>query len=634
MFPYLNELQTSRDMIDVFYGYNANERIKENEFADMLNMSSDKYPMLAQRKPRGLYREGMTAPTGMIAKDNIICYVDGDQFIVMYPEDLDTNKRTVILNDFLESTNEPKQLVSMGAYVIILPDKKFVNTADPTKDNGEIEFTQTFGEGQVRISLCQEDGTEYKNDESIDFTDGDITVDVKNNMPVGVKAPSEPSDGVYWIDTTVEESPMLKRWSSTAESWVPITTTYVKIKAKDISVGFKEGDGVTFSGIAEDNLNGISTLVTVYRDTYSEEVGTGDYVVIKGMCPYISIECGNITISRTMPDVDFICESGNRLWGCKYGYVDGKFLNEIYASKLGDFRNWNCFDGISTDSYAVSCGTDGPFTAAVSYGGHPIFFKENCMHMIYGSYPAEYQTVNNVCRGVQQGCERSLAVVNEVLYYKSRAGIMYYDGSLPASLTDVFGGNLYDNAVACGFRNKYYISMRNAKSGEYGFFAYDASKGLWHKEDNLHALWMCANRDDVYYVDASNQGQLRTLFATNRNYLPAENKLKWQVVSGLLGLSYPDAKYISRITIRAKLEYGASFKVFIRYDNEQLWRPVYTTQYLRKDIDGEPNRGTVAIPIRTCRCDHFRLKFEGEGNVDIISISKTIEQGSDFRGGL
>ena len=66
-------------------------------------------------------------------------------------------------------------------------------------------------------------------------------------------------------------------------------------------------------------------------------------------------------------------ECGNRLWGCKYGLVDGETVNEIYASKLGDFKNWNCFAGLSTDSYAAARGSDGPFTGAADYLGQPRF---------------------------------------------------------------------------------------------------------------------------------------------------------------------------------------------------------------------------------------------------------------------
>lgn len=614
MFPYLNEIQTSRDMIDVFYGYNANERIRENEFADMKNMSSDKYPMMSPRKSRGIYRGGLTEPSGIIVKDNVFCYVNNSQFIIRYSDNWE-GKKTVIVD--LDLDTSPKQLVSMGSYVIVFPDKKYINIADPLNDKGSLENLVNIT-APVRVALCQEDGTEYKN-ETWNNLEYEYEVDV-NNVPAAIAPPAEVKDGFYWIDTTVEESPMLKRWSETAQMWVPITITFLKLSASSIANGFFNGDGVEISGFDDTEIDGIRSLVKVYiSKTDSEEK---DYLVISGMISLAYSTVGKtIEIKRMVPDMDFFCESGNRLWGCKFGKVGTKVINEIYASKLGDFKNWNCFEGLSTDSYAVSCGSDGPFTGAISYGNRPTFFKEHCMHYIYGSYPAEFQTITTECRGVQQGCASSLAIVNEVLFYKSRAGIMAYDGSLPIALDNVFGDTQYDKAVACGFKNKYYISMRNCSTETYEFFVYDKSKNLWHKEDDLSLYWIGALRDNVYYVGNSNKTEISCLFGDE------ENDVEWYAITGQLGLSYQDSKYISRIDVRVAMAYKSSLCLSINYDNDSDWKQLYK-QNMGKGC------GTISIPIRTRRCDHFRLKFEGKGDVKIISIGKIVEQGSSLRGGV
>ena len=40
-YPFLNVQRSSRQMVDVFNGYNHNMRIGEGEFFDMKNMTSD-----------------------------------------------------------------------------------------------------------------------------------------------------------------------------------------------------------------------------------------------------------------------------------------------------------------------------------------------------------------------------------------------------------------------------------------------------------------------------------------------------------------------------------------------------------------------------------------------------------------
>ena len=107
----LKELPTSRSMIDVFGGYNHNLRIGEGEFYDMTNLSSDNYPVLSPRPKRGIYATP-SSPRGMTEKDSL-CYVDGEDFII------NGYRVAMGLND------EPKTLIPMGAYVIIMPDKKY-----------------------------------------------------------------------------------------------------------------------------------------------------------------------------------------------------------------------------------------------------------------------------------------------------------------------------------------------------------------------------------------------------------------------------------------------------------------------------------------------------------------------------
>ena len=78
--PILNEIPTSRDMLDTFLGYNHNLRIGNGEFFDMENMTSSHYPILSPRGKRGVYLSPDN-PQGLIAKDTL-CFVDGTDFVM------------------------------------------------------------------------------------------------------------------------------------------------------------------------------------------------------------------------------------------------------------------------------------------------------------------------------------------------------------------------------------------------------------------------------------------------------------------------------------------------------------------------------------------------------------------------
>lgn len=304
--------------------------------------------------------------------------------------------------------------------------------------------------------------------------------------------------------------------------------------------------------------------------------------------------------------------------GCRYGLDDhGEMVNRLYASKLGDFKNWNCYMGLSTDSYYANVGTDGAFTGAITHLGYALFFKENCLHKIYGSYPAEFTVQDTACRGVQSGCDRSLAIVNEVLYYKARHAVCAYDGSLPVEVSYSLGNASYYNAVAGQHQNKYYISMADV-NGIWSLFVYDTAKGLWHREDDLQAAAFASHKGEMYCVDAGNRNII-ALLGSGESY---EDTVAWSVETGELGISSPDMKYISRITLRMSMELGAKMDIYAQYDMSDEWVHICNIR--------ATSLRSFSIPIRPRRCDFMRLKIEAEGMGKIYSMTKTIEQGSDM----
>ena len=572
-YPTLAEIPTTREMIDSFGGYNHNLRIGAGEFYDMENLTSAHYPVLSPRPRRGIYASP-TAPQGLIAKD-ALCYVDGGDFVM--------GEYRVAMN--LSRDAAPKTLISMGAYVIILPDKKYINTADIT-DYGSIEAVVTTTTA-VTFELCKIDGTGY------------------SDTVAQATEPSDPQNMDLWIDTSSTPN-VLKQYSTTNAMWVSIATTYIKISATGLGKPFSVGDGVTISGVsAVDDLN--NTMIVWDK---------GDnYIVVTGILERVTTQEAPITVARHMPNMDFVVESGNRLWGCRYGTdVNGNMVNEIYASKLGDFKNWNSFAGISTDSYTATVGTDGQFTGAITHLGSPLFFKETCMHKVYGnSLPFGIQ--DTACRGVQKGCGGSLAIVNEVLYYKSRSAVCAYDGSLPVEISTALGEVNYSDAVAGAVGNKYYISMKDG--GAYHLFVYDTAKGMWHREDNTQAMAFCACRGDLYFIDAADR-KIKTVHGTGT---PDSAPVKWMAETGIIGTDSPDKKYISRLDVRMSISLGTMVDFYIQYDSDDKWDMLFS-------VDGHSLR-SFTIPVRPQRCDHFKLRMVGNGPAKVYSICKNIEQGSE-----
>ena len=581
-FPTLTEQGQSREMISTFAGYDHNRSIAANAFYDMKNMSSDGYPLLQSRARRGVVRQ-METPQGILAKD-AMAWADGGKLYYNGAEIVG-----------LTLTEGEKQLVSMGAYLLIWPDKKYLNTKDLT-DFGGLEASYASS-GTVTYLLCGADGSPLSK--------------------VSATKPEEPKGGEYWIDTT-QTPHSLMMWSESSEMWIGVATVYTKIQAVGIGKPFQEGDGVEISGAA---YGGDSDVV---QAQFEELNGTKiiyakdeDYIVVVGLIDltYEQTE-GTVTVKRAVPDMDYVCEAQNRIWGCKYGMVDGKAVNELYCCKLGDFRNWRVYAGISTDAWAASVGSDGAWTGCANYLGYPTFFKENVIHRIAISSAGAHQVTETVGRGVQNGSGKSLCVVNEVLYYKAREGVCAYDGSFPSAVGEALGDVRYHNAVGGGCGGKYYLSMRDGANA-WHMFCYDTAKGLWHREDDLHALCFTQMDGELYAIDA----ETKQLLALHGSQGTPETAVKWAAETGLIGYTTVEQKYVSRFNLRMLLPRGSRADMYIQYDSDGVWHHC-------GHMEGVGTKSFL-LPVRPRRCDHFRLRIEGEGEVRVYSFAKILETGSD-----
>lgn len=573
MLPKVNVPALTQQVTNIFRGWNREPGAKEGEWHDMTNLTGEEYPVLSTRKKRG-YGQTLERPGGLIAKD-ALAVVDGSK---------------ILYNGYeieMGLSEGVKQLVSMGAYLLIWPDRKWLNTQDISQ-HGDME-NHVSVEGEITATLCRQDGSAYEG-----FT-------------ISETAPEDPEDGELWMDVS-GESPALYQWAEASAMWVGIATVYVKLSGAGIGTGFRQYDGVTISGLTNDlaGLNGSHVLQAVADDAITIiGILTGNGYISQG-----------VSVARTVPEMDYVTECGNRIWGCKYGVVDGKPVNEIYASKLGDFKNWNCFQGISTDSYVASRGSDGVFTGAITLQGHPLFFKEDCIEKVYPSSTGAHQIVTTECRGVQRGCWRSLVIVEETVYYKSRSDVCAYGGSLPVSVSEALGETRYSDARAGAEGGLYYLSMKD-ELGNWHLFCYDTQNRTWHREDGTCAMIFATCEERLWWID---EKRGRLVCRTKTEDLEEEEDFVWAAESNVMGLAQTGQKYISRFTIRAELEKGAKLEVAIRYD-DGVW--------LKKIAYARPGLRSFNVPVIPRRCDHLRLKISGKGGCRVYSVSKYLREGSE-----
>jgi len=611
--PQLRPGAQSTLMTSAFYGYNHNPIISDGEMYDMQNMSGDNYPLLSLRKKRGIssYDEEGQEPvqlTGIHGRDQLV-FIRGTQ---VYYNFIPVSGLTV--SD--DAAMLPKKIISMGAYVCIWPDKVYFNTVDST-DKGSMERTYSVSSQSVSLIMCRLNGTNY------DY----------NTIARGTEAPANPDNGALWLDESGSTA-ILKQYMSSADEWLEISTTFIKIQATGIGAGLKEYDVINISGLelgGEDPNQTVAEQVAALNTSMIVYAAGNDYIIVSGILSAAveQQELAEATVHAdlTIPDMDYMLESNNRLWGCKYGMVNGEVVNEIYASALGSFRVWRRYMDNSTDSWTASVGTDGPFTGAITQRGYPVFFKEQCIHRISGMSPQTFQIQTTFCRGVQRGSWRSLAVVAENIYYKARDAVMVYDGNMPAEVSGQLGEELYSDARAGVLGDKYYISMMD-KDSHYVQMVYDTKNGVWWKEDATQALDYGTVADELFYIDEENNNLVSICGSVGQK----ETNIPWMAEFDLYGVNYRrqsnyddpkrvrNHKYVSLFKIRVELGKGANLKLYMQYDNNPY-------KYIGEKR-GEKLR-TFVLPVKPKRCDHVRFRLEGQGDVMIYDISRIMEVGGD-----
>ena len=606
--PQMNDRSIMRPTVRTrFGGLNNNLSAQDGEIVWMQNMSSREFPLLRPRQPRGLVQT-LTSPNAIGAQDDPF-WVDGSGF---YYDG--TYKGAV-------DSSTAKQFAVMGSMVLIFPDKKYYDFKAGTFGSLAVEadYTGIAFKNGTYTGVPADANTIYKSGAAWSFSAGDaLTISGCVTHPENNKtAIVREVDGDYlrfYENTFVLDSTI--RYTVGYEGLPEGTYHFEEGGQFTLDVELLEGDTLTWNGTSIDAvIGGFSSTIPV---TEGDE---GDLLVFSDI-PTDYTESGTVTLAREVPDLDFVCVNENRLWGCRG--------DTIYASALGDPFNFNVFDGLSTDSWTSDTTDKGDFTACVSFGGYPIFFKEESIVKVQGDKPSNFMWTAASRFGVKAGCDRSLAVAGETLFYLSRAGICAYQGGMPKVISDPLGASMkwYD-AVAGSDGLRYYVSMWD-ENEECHLFVFDSRYGVWHREDSSNAVGFAFWDEGLYMLLST--GELYRMDG-DTNYGTLESDIEWQVKFADSDNFYETTDSNSqnkkgplRILIRATLARNSTIEVKIKYDDG--------TTHLVGTLEGSSSqkKKTYIIPLILRRCDHYRLSLDGVGDAVISSISIERYSGSQFQG--
>lgn len=565
-----------------FKGLNRKPVIDDGEMRDMHNMSSDKYPFLTPRRPRGLFSTAFDNVIDMISKDGVMAVID--------------KKENGDIRFYWNVTAENPS----GEYV---PGLALTEDTYMVDINTKICFFSKNHEPGSNVKLWF-DTYKYtlRNLPNADPYLGNIEhyaagTGVSLKITKGTDANG---NGVETLEVTVDPGGNIDFRGFREGDAVQLVAPGTLFKSLNVSAVIQsvnaEGTAVTFPG---------ETFLDAFATDTDDDPSSTDTLRVK---TYSGVD---FTVQRTCPELDIVIEYNNRLWGVSNAD------NTIYACKLGDPLQWMYFQNTTLDSYYAEQGTDGDWTGAAAFSNHLLFFKENHIHKLYGSKPSEYQISTAKCYALEEGSEKSVCIANDIVFYKSAIGIMAYTGGTPSLVSDVFGDEKYKNVVAGSDDLKYYICATNSSGGR-DVFVYDLEHGFWYKEDNVDITGFCLYGNKLVYIS---NGNLYYMNGAPGDAAETDAQIGWHAEFGPFDEYVEERKIYSKLRMRLEMETDSQIIVKTKHDNGE-WITVYT-----QIADTETS---IEIPVSVRRCNRFSVRIEGTGRVRILSLTRLF-RGSTMR---
>lgn len=643
--PYLRTVKRKTEkMVVTFRGVNYGEDIQEGQLEDSRNLTSERFPVLSPRVGRSTEGEYENATA---------VYYKGKRFVV------DGTSLLYGDNEIATVSAGKKQFATVNSKVVVFPDKiVFDMEAGEVRSLG-VEYTAQANALEIVnnnaiavhlgayystvISSGNVGGNDRNNlkiaERQRPFTEQIASVSVNKDTGViafGTKSTCPPAEsirtGMLFVSASLGADGV-KTWgkvtkkynepvtpvgpggtSSDEESHYGFDYDIYGVKGADYeafsgfeAIGFQKGDTIEIEGLETYSAyNGSYTI----RDfgTYKTSDGTSlpTLVFDNDVFSANGKESGTATFRRKVPNLTVVCESNNRLWG-----AEG---NTIFASSLGDPTNFYTYDGLDTDSYAVAVASDGAFTGCIGFGNSVLFFKEDRMYKLLGDYPSNYTMYEYQVPGVKLGSEGSLCNINETLYYHSREGVFRYNGGSPELISGEFGLRRFQDAAAGAEGDRYYLSMQDVHSQEWGLWVYDTQRGLWLQEDESQGVDFAYHDGKLYFVTGTE------LVCVN----PEESTedFEWSATLRRVDETYHNRKSYSKLLLRMDIAAGSWLQVEVSVDDKPF-ELVYT--------DHDSVERMREIPILPKRCDNFRVRLKGSGPVVIRSMVREYSVGSTVR---
>ena len=547
---YSNKLpdKTTHINISVFGGLNRRIKASAGEFSDLENIGHGEYPCLSSTKNH----KEVYSPGGEIIKYMTPVYLNKDVTGFSGIVKKNDGKYSILIDGSakLSDITSFDDAVDYNGSIITFPEFKGYNY-----------IREGFGANDLHLK-------EFRNFDTFTITtSGDDAESFTATIKYNTRSGNKPSD-FYKVGQMLEFYGFSGEYEQN-NTYFPETNQDYSNTTQPVSITVKDVNDYTITVIAR-NAKGNRIRLKAGNALTSSDGGIRQYI----------------------PRFNCQCIHNNRLWT---GSVSGEM---VYASALGDPFEFYELGTLSTDSWYVEVGTPGKFTGIISWHSRVLAFKEECIHVIYGTEPANYSLEKSYANGCIS--KESLASVGSHIIWLSHDGFYEYAGGEPRRISEKLNTK-YVSCVAFGDNRRYYARCEK-ESGEFETVIFDTETRLWSKMTDFGMRGGDFARGTTYIYNGEkvfllNQGEHGEFFAES--------------VEMDFG-SFKD-KSVIYLQIRCKMGEGAFLNVYTAVDGGE-WIP-------HKGID---KSGKHKMPIRFNSGDTFRMRLEGKGEVHVLDMELTV----------
>lgn len=601
----------------VFGGMNRNPNAGDGEIYDMENLTGRDYPLLSTRPLRtkmysadqNIGSIGVLRGLGDYGDSKVLYFWTQNKaeenFAELHCQSF-RNSITHYVVEGLELSQGQKQFAVMGMRVIIFPDKVMVTFSDTeiTWEPLGADWTglADFTDGTVYGVAAEGNTVRARAAAGLDFRELFRTGDA---VELSFSDPAYTVNNKTAILRDVEET-VLTFDEYSLDTWYPMTLTGQALGANTTGYFARNGrlyyfdtgsDAVSAANVlrlpgGEENENSLRVYDTAEATEPSREIELFHDAEEPdpGWTALDFLPDGTLTVTRAVPDLKGIMAQNNRLWG----YAG----NTIYASKLGDPRNFEYFDGTAEDSWVSEALSTELYSGCTVYQDYPTYFTESGVWRVYGDKPENYSIRQAGSMGVRLDSSRSIAEAGGSLFWLSPWGVCAWrGGDEPTVISEPLGASRrFVSGRAAGDGVRYYICM-SYDTGDavthFRIYVYDTRRRFWHREDNTFAIEMLQDGGTVLWLKQHPSEVWSTLDLHDNIFwywdewpegLEAAD-FPWMAEFGDSTRLYEttdtgsqNKKGLLRLLLRCELESGSRITPYVQYDSDGEWHELRTIE--------------------------------------------------------